>query len=83
MGNLFFKVFISIFLSLMMISSFHVNAQSLAEFNLSSPSSCRWGYTNESFVAIKIKQQEAEWMVDSQLLRELKIGPRILSAYLV
>jgi len=71
MGNLFFKVFISIFLSLMMISSFHVNAQSAAEFNPSSPQVVDGGYTNESFVAIKIKQQEAEWMVDSQL-RELK-----------
>lgn len=66
MGNLFFKVFISIFLTLMMISSFHVNAQSLAEFNLSSPQVADGGFTNESFVAIKIKQQEAEWMDNSQ-----------------
>ena len=70
MGNLFFKAFMSIFLSLMMISSFHVNAQSLAEFNLSSPQVADGGFTNESFVAIKIKQQEAEWMVNNQI-REL------------
>lgn len=73
MGNLFFKVFISIFLSLMMLSSTyaHHGGLTLAEFNLTSSEVADGGFTNESFVAIKIKQQEAEWMVNSQM-RELK-----------
>ena len=69
MGNLFFKVFISIFLTLMMISSFHVNAQSLAEFNLSSPQVEDGGFTNESFVSIRIEQEEAGFVYTQE--REL------------
>ena len=73
MGYLFFKVFISIFLTLMMISSSyaHHGGLTLAEFNLTSSEVADGGFTNESFVAIKIKQQEAEWMIREQD-RELK-----------
>ena len=73
MDNLFFKVFFSIFLTLMMISSSyaHHGGLTFAEYNLSSSQVADGGFTNESFVAIKIKQQEAEWMTSEQD-RELK-----------
>ena len=58
----------------MMISSSYANHSelTLVEYNLSSSEVADGGFTNESFVAIKIKQQEAEWM-DTNQERELKM----------